>query len=183
VRERAAVAAGPSPCCMRLAALICATLVVSPAFAQETRRALVAEEEAARARSLTPPAPEPGERLVGRFDGPPQSGWLPSFGGLIPGGGLNVGAIYTRFFGDASTWNARGVYSIKGFSLFSAQVVTPGLVTDRVHVRTYASFSNGPKVEFFGVGNDSQETNRFVYAQRRTMRASRPRCGRAGSSC
>lgn len=155
---------------MRLAALIVWTLVVSSpvlAAAQDTRASILAEQEAARARSLTPPQPEPGERLVGLFDGPPQSGWLPSFGGLIPGGGLNVGAIYTRFFGDASTWQARGVYSIHGFALVSGQVLVPGLWRDRAQLRLYGELNNGPRVEFFGIGNDSHEANRAFYAQRR----------------
>lgn len=139
---------------------------VPGAAAQTTRAEQLAAEEAARARQLTPPGPQPGERIISLFDGPVTTGATASFGGLIPGANFNAGVAYTRFFRDTGSWTARGVYSIRQFWLLEASSRLPRLWDNRLEITARAAIADGPRVEFFGIGNATPEDARVFYGHR-----------------
>lgn len=140
--------------------------MIPAAAAQTTREEQMAAEEAARARQVTPPGPQPGERIISLFDGPITTGFTASFGGLIPGSNFNAGVAYTRFFKDTGSWTARGVYSIRQFWLTEASSRLPKMWNDRLEITTRAALADGPRVEFFGIGNSTPEDARAFYGHR-----------------
>jgi hypothetical protein len=134
--------------------------------APSTREEQLAAEEAARARQVTPPGPQPGERIISLFDGPVTTGATASFGGLIPGANFNAGIAYTRFFKDTGSWTARGVYSIRQFWLVEGSSRLPRMWDDRLEITTRAALADGPRVEFFGIGNATPEDAQVFYGHR-----------------
>jgi hypothetical protein len=94
------------------------------------------------------------------------TGVTASFGGLIPGANFNAGVAYTRFFRDTGSWTARGVYSIRQFWLVEGSSRLPPMWDDRLEITACAAIADGPRVEFFGIGNASSEDAQVFYGHR-----------------
>ena len=60
------------------------------------------------------------ERL---FDTP--NGFYPWFDSVYSGGGFTLGSGYRHYYGDQTSWSARGLFSAKAYKL--AEVVTDGI--------------------------------------------------------
>src|SRR5689334_12647631 len=109
-------------------ALACLGLTM-PASAQETRAAVIADEQADKAKELRPYEPSRAERLITRavrgFAAPP-TGFYPAFGSVYSGGGFALGPGYRRYYGDRSTVDARLLYSIRSYKLAEVGTNSPG---------------------------------------------------------
>jgi hypothetical protein len=127
------------------------------AAAQETREAIIAAAQAAKARDLKPYVPNTAERIAGdlkkRLLDTPH-GFYPWFDSVYSGGGLTGGAGFRRFVGDQSFIEARGLFSAKAYKL--AEIATGSLgPSRRFEVRAAGGWRDATQVAFYGVGNDT----------------------------
>jgi hypothetical protein len=130
----------------------------SPGFAQETREAQIAAEQAEKAKQLHPYVPSKAEqmfiRLTRGFIETP-SGFYPSFGSVYGGGGFTLGAGYRRFYGDRALWNVRGLYSIRSYKLVELSTVSPGHAKGRLDLFAQTGWRDATQVAFYGLGMDT----------------------------
>ena len=143
------------------ARVVCVLLVAASwpitAAAQETREAIIAAAQAAKAQELRPYEPSKAERIAsdlkGRLLDTPE-GLYPWFDSVYSGGGLTGGAGYRRFIGDASFVDVRGLFSAKAYKLI--EVATGSLGTRRrLELRAAGGWRDATQVAFYGVGNNS----------------------------
>jgi hypothetical protein len=138
--------------------LIAAAPIWPPAAAaQETREAIIAEAQAAKARESQSYTPSKAEQIAGEvknrlLDTP--EGWYPWFDSVYSGGGLTGGAGYRRFTGDRSFVDARGLFSAKAYKLVEVATGTLG-PRRRFEVRAAGGWRDATQVAFYGVGNDT----------------------------
>ena len=140
-------------------ALLVAAMCPAAAAAQETREAIIAEAQAAKARAVRPYEPSKAERIASdiknRLLDTPE-GFYPWFDSVYSGGGLTGGAGFRRFFGDASFVDARGLLSMKAYKLI--EVATGSLGPKRrLEVRAAGGWRDATQVAFYGVGNDTAQ--------------------------
>ena len=143
------------------ARVFCALLVAASwpitAAAQETREAIIAAAQAAKAQELRPYEPSKAERIASdlkdRLLDTPE-GFYPWFDSVYSGGGLTGGAGYRRFIGDASFLDVRGLFSAKAYKL--VEVATGSLgARRRFEVRAAGGWRDATQVAFYGVGSDT----------------------------
>lgn len=140
-----------------------------PAIAQETRADVIAEEQAEKATRLRPYEPSRAQRLITRglrgFTAPPP-GFYPTFGSIYSGGGFALGPGYRRYYGDRSTLDARGLYSIRSYKLAELGTNSPGHAGGRVDLYARAGWLDATQVSFYGLGPDSSKDNRTSFRLR-----------------
>jgi hypothetical protein len=146
---------------------LCLLSATAPAVAQDTRAAVIGEEQAEKAKTLRPYEPNRAERLVTRatrnlLESP--GGFYPSFGSVYSGGGFTVGAGYRRFYGDRAIWNAGGLYSIKNYKLLEVSTLSPGHASGHVDLYARTTWRDAPSISFYGTGPDSLSENRTPFA-------------------
>ncbi len=148
-----------APC---VAALL-VTLLLSPGAleAQESREAVVAAAQVEKAGRVAPYTPDPAERLAlavkkTLIDSP--SGLYPLFSSVYSGGGFTLGGGFRRFYGDRTFWDAKGLYSIKGYKLAELSTDSLGHAGGRLDLHARAGWRDATQVDFFGVGNASPQT-------------------------
>ncbi len=140
--------------------LVVVPLVLIPvlAFGQETREATIAAEQQEKAARLAPPRINKAEQLLltvrqSLIEQP--NGFYPYFGSVYSGGGFTLGAGYRQFTGDRTHWNIAGLYSIEGYKLIEASVVSPGHASGRIDLRASTGWRDATRVEYHGLGIDS----------------------------
>jgi hypothetical protein len=125
------------------------------AEAQDTRAGVIAQAQAEKAARLAPYVPSKGERIAAdiqeRFLGAP-SGLHPWFDSVYSGGGFTLGAGYLRFVGDRTSWDARGLYSIKSYKRFELAAASLGHAHDRVDFGAVGGWRDATQVSFYGIG-------------------------------
>jgi hypothetical protein len=145
------------------AAAMTAVLSAGAAAAQETRTALIAQQQADKAAHLHAYEPSKPEQVLNRvqslFAGPP-SGPFPAFGSVYGGGGVTLGAGYRKYYADRSWWEVKGLYSIKNYKLFEVSTTSPGHLRDRLVVGAVAGWRDAPRVGFYGLGTDTDVRDR-----------------------
>lgn len=146
---------------MNVPARTCAALIAigwawAPivAVAQDTRAALIAEAQAAKARGVAPYQPNQAERIAADlkrrlFETP--NGFYPWFDSVYSGGGFTAGAGYRRFVGDQTFVDVRGLLSGKAYKLAEVAVDSLGL-NPRIEVRAVGGWRDATQVAFYGVG-------------------------------
>ncbi len=149
---------------MTTAAAVAILVAGAPAaFAQETRAAEHAAQQAAKADRLHPYEPTPLERKIERaarirdmFAAPVY----PFIGSAFDGGGLAVGPGYRARFRDTGTLDAHAAWSMKGYRSAVGILRLPDLAAHRVTLDLHASWLDAPRVAFFGAGSGSLESDR-----------------------
>src|SRR5688500_15324020 len=149
---------------MSVAARTCAVLITvgcawvpTVAAAQDTRAALIAEAQAAKALNGVPYEPNQAERIASSikqrlFDTP--QGLYPWFDSVYSGGGVTAGAGYRRFIGDRTYVDARGLLSGKFYKLAEFAVDSidqPGPFA----LSAVGGWRDATQVAFYGVGGDT----------------------------
>ena len=112
-----------------LAALLLIVAHAEFAAAQESRAAIVAAEQAEKARTLAPYVPNRAERIfvaLQREVLQDPSGFYPTFASVYSGGGLTLGGGYRRFYGDRTHADVKGMYLDEGIQARSRSAPTPG---------------------------------------------------------
>jgi hypothetical protein len=143
----------------------------TPAFAQDSRAAAIAAEQAEKAKRLRPYEQSRAERLITRavesFSEPP-TGFYPTFGSVYSGGGFALGPAYRRFYGDRSTVDARGLISIRNYKLAELGTNSPGHADGHVDLYARASWLDATRVSFYGLGPESLKDSRTTFRLRET---------------
>ena len=143
-----------------LVALLMCIGTSSAAIAQESREALIASQQAEKARKLQPYVPTGAERLLVRakevFISQP-SGFYPYFDSVYSGGGFTLGAGYRQFYGDRSHVDLKGLYSISGYKLIELSTNSWGHADGRLDLNARGGYRDATQVAYHGIGNDSPE--------------------------
>jgi hypothetical protein len=151
--------------CCRAACLTLASLgAAAPAFAQDTaadsRAAIIAAQQAEKARSLQPRVPHRAERIVkwvqDEFIDEP-SGFYPVFGSVYSGGGFALGAGYRRYYGDNTHWDAKLLQSIRNYRLIEVSTSSWNHAGGRLDLQARAGWRDAPGVAYYGLGIDSPD--------------------------
>jgi hypothetical protein len=137
------------------------TLVVvscGPAAAQDSRATIIAAEEAEKAKTIQPYAPNGAERLLVRLKHEfleEPSGVYPYFGSVYSGGGFTLGAGYRQFYGDRTHADVKGMYSFKGYKLLEVSTDSWGHADGRLDLHARAGWRDATQIAFHGIGMDS----------------------------
>jgi hypothetical protein len=93
-----------------------------------------------------------------------REGFFPWLGGIMPGGWVAGGGGYRRTLARGVKVDARAGISIRNYKLFDAGVHVP-VVADRFSVDVRTRLLDAPRVQFYGLGNDTAEADvtRFDY--------------------
>jgi hypothetical protein len=148
---------------LQLAAMLLPVLVVgnvAPAAGQESRRAIIAGEQADKSKTLQPYVATAVERWYTRIkhelvDEP--SGVYPYFGSVYPGGGFTLGAGYRQFYGDRTHVDVKGMFSLKNYKLIEVSTDSWGHANGRLDLHARAGWRDATQVAFHGIGIASPE--------------------------
>ena len=147
--------------------LICVALGDAPASQAETRAGLIAAQQAAKARSLTPPELSKAERVTDwiqrRFLTERPRGVIPYFDSVYGGGGFTLGAGYRQAFADRSLWLVRGLFSLKGYKQLEFDVVSSVHPTERVTLGATVGWRDATRVGYYGLGMQTRQSDRVDF--------------------
>ena len=133
---------------------------VGPALAQDSRSAVIAAEQAAKAKTLQPYVPNRLEhtlvQLKREFLEEP-SGLYPYFGSVYSGGGFTLGAGYRQFYGDRTHVDVKGMYSLKSYKLIEVSTDSWGHADGRLDLHARAGWRDATQIAFHGIGTASPE--------------------------
>ena len=141
-----------------LSVVLASAIAPAVAVAQETRAAEIAEAQAAKAGQATSYEPSKAERVatdLKRFFLETPSGFYPWFESVYSGGGLTLGAGYRQFYGDRTSWDARGLYSAKSYKRIELATNSLGLAQGRLDLHAIGGWRDATEVSFYGVGGDT----------------------------
>jgi hypothetical protein len=141
------------------------------ASAQDSRAALIAAQQAAKAKELKPHQLSGGERLFLGFKEDFidfRNGFYPYFASVYSGGGFTLGAGYRRYYGDNTQWNLRGLYSIKSYKLIELSTDSVGHGVGRFGWHARTGWMDATQVAFYGLGMDSPEDGRTNFRMKKT---------------
>jgi hypothetical protein len=144
--------------------LLVSTFTAPPASAQETRAEEIAQKQAEKAKNLQPNVPGKGERFLNWLQAhadDPNTVYL-TFGGLYPSAGFAPGIAMRHAFGDARFTAGVG-YSLKSYKMAQASLGWPELFGDKLDVNTRVRWTDATQVPFYGVGNESEKSDRVAY--------------------
>jgi hypothetical protein len=163
----------------------CVSLLILPASAaaQQTRAAVIAEAQAAKAEQVQPYVPSKAEQVASNLkrrllESP--NGFYPWFDSVYGGGGFTLGGGYRQFYGDRTYWTARGLFSAKSYKL--AELVTDSfdLARGRVDLHGVVGWRDATQVAFFGVGGDTTTADQSNFRMKQTYVGGTARAGGRG---
>ena len=147
--------------CGRVVALSLLWLVIAvlanPArsHAQQLRADVIAAEQAQKAGRLGIAPPTRAEQTVARFRETflqPRDGLYPYVDSVYGGGGLTLGAGFLRYYGDRSTVDVRGLYSVKNYKLVEVTTLSPGHLQGRLELGARVGWRDATQVGYYGLG-------------------------------
>lgn len=149
----------------------CLVLTALPVRAQESRAAILADAQAAKAQAATPPEASFLEKLIGYIDRndlldrfADGDGFYPFVGGITSGGGLAFGGGYRRHFFDyGAEIQASAAMSSKDYRELALQFRHPRLWNDRLEVSGDVTYRFFPEERFYGLGRDSLLADRVSF--------------------
>ena len=150
---------------IRAGLAICVLIVCAAGVAaQDTRTALIAAQQAAKAKAMAPPPLSKAELVTDwiqqRILTERPHGIIPYFDSVYGGGGLTLGAGYRQAFADHSLWIVRGLYSAKQYKLIEFDVVSSVHPKERVTVGATVGWRDATQVGFYGLGMDTRQSDR-----------------------
>jgi hypothetical protein len=149
------------PALRRAAAILIVLCAAAPISGQESRESEIAAKQAKKAQDLKPYVPPKPERLIAEFRRQAieePSGFFPFLDSPYRGGGFTLGGGYRQFFGDASSWDVKGAYSIKNYKLLESAAHVP--LGDRGRVGLRVGWFDAPQVAYYGLGIDTSSDAR-----------------------
>ncbi len=132
-----------------------------------SRTALIEQQQDAKAQTLTPAAPGKAERYVNDLSEIMLSGqmhWHPFWQSAYSGGGFTIGAGYMRFVSPYNTVDFRGSITPSGYKRLEAQLLAPGLFSQRGTLSVLGGWREATQVGFYGFGMSSSLDNRANYS-------------------
>ena len=143
-----------------LGAMALLLAVTAVAAAQDSRAAMIAAQQADKAKRLQPYVPNRAEevliKLKREFLEQP-SGLYPYFGSVYSGGGFTLGAGYRQFYADRSHVDLKGMYSLKGYKFLELSSDSWGHADDRLDLHARVGWRDATQIAFHGIGNSSPE--------------------------
>jgi hypothetical protein len=147
------------PCASVVVVAVLAVLAVPPAAGQDTRAGSIAEAQAAKAGRPEPYIPGKAERVAAavkhRLLETPE-GFHPWFDSVYSGGGFTLGGGYRRFYGDRTSWDARGLFSVKQYMRVELSSDSIGISEGRLDLHVVGGWRDATQVSFYGVGGDTK---------------------------
>ena len=128
------------------------------ADAQDTRAAIIAAEQAAKAQAVAPYVPNGAERMLVTLQREflqDPNGLYPLFASVYSGGGFTLGGGYRRFYGDRTHADLKGLYSMKGYKLVEVSTDSWGHADGRLDLHARAGWLDATQVAYHGLGMDS----------------------------
>src|SRR5687768_7684558 len=153
---------------MRVSVILLALLFsVTGVSAQSTRVEAIAEQQAAKAKSLDVEGPSKAEQVNRQVLLSPLlsggDGVYPWFGTVFSGTGMAVGVGYLKRLENAAYVDVQTGYSVNSSRMARVTVAAPELIYDLVQVDATAQWLDARNVSFYGSGPDSSRTSRMRY--------------------
>lgn len=171
----------PLAAALGLAAVFCVG-VARPSPAQETgaapsqsRTEVIDKERAEKLAELWPERQNAMVDLVNGFaerglkegldSGKGSNGLQVTLGGMRAAQGMSFGVGYRRsdFFRDHLGYRATVRGTVWGAYMADFNVDFQGLQTERTYLQWYTKYEHSPRIDFFGIGNDTTNSNRTSY--------------------
>ena len=146
--------------------LVALGLVPGSVAAQESREALIAAAQAAKAAQAAPHVPGGAEKLLLKLKREfleEPSGFHPVFESVYSGGGFTLGAGYRQFYGDRTFWDLKGLYSLTSYKLADLSTHSLGHAGGRLDLHARAGWRDATQVDYFGLGIDSPQSTESNY--------------------
>ena len=152
-------------------ALIPAVLAQPAEPAPESRSATIAAQQQEKSGKLEQPRPDRVEALVRRAQAlflEFPSGFYPYFASIYHGGGLTLGGGYRKFFGDNTSWNVQGLYSVKNYKLIEGSVQSRDHLSKRLSFGSKLGWRDATQVGYYGLGMSSSQDARTNFRFQQT---------------
>ncbi len=154
--------------------LLCA--ILSAALpAQEARIASredsIAAQQAEKAQVLEAPKPNRAEAWVQKAENMlllEPSGFFPYFDSVYQGGGLTGGAGYRKFYGDNSSWEVKGLYSVLNYKLIEGSTLSRDHWNGKLTFGSRLGWRDATQVGYYGLGPRSNEQDRSTFRFQQT---------------
>ena len=120
---------------------------------------------------MKPPEPDKAEALVRRVEAiflESPSGFYPYFASVYHGGGLTGGAGYRKFYGDNTSWNVQGLYSIKNYKLIEFATESRDHLAKRLSFGSKLGWRDATQVGYYGLGIQSNQDDRTNFRFQQT---------------
>jgi hypothetical protein len=137
--------------------------------AQESRTDEHIKKQQEKSKALHTYVPNKAEDWVlkiekwGLLSGTGTKGIYPFFGSAYSGGGFALGVGWRQGVGDTGLFDLHGAYSIRGYQLYDTSMRLPEVGSGRVKTILHAKYQYADEVSFFGIGNDSLESNKTAF--------------------
>ena len=132
-----------------------------PAQAEgETRTGTIEAQQKAKSGELKPYEPNKAELWVKKIEEMFLTGnvkWHPFFTSAYGGGGFTLGAGYLTHVRDYDTLDVRGSYTFSNYKRIETEYIAPRLFGRRARLSVLGGWREAPQVNFFGIGNDSNQ--------------------------
>src|SRR5688572_14820623 len=146
---------------------IIALLLASTAAAQSTRVDTIAEQQAEKAKELSPEGPSDAERIIRQVLLSPLlsggDGVYPWFGSVYGGSGMGLGVGYLKRLENASYINLQTGISINTSMVIRGTFAAPELWRGMLQVDANIQWLDAHDVAFYGYGQDSSKETRDSY--------------------
>jgi hypothetical protein len=147
--------------------IVCAATRVAMAQTPEpTRREVLEQEQAEKAKNLHPYVLTTTERLLNKFEDITVNGvmrWHPFFDCAYHGCGFSPGIGYMSHVSPYNLLDVRGNYSILGYKKVEAEFIAPRIFERRGELSVLGGYREATQVAFYGFGIDSSRDNRANY--------------------
>jgi Omp85 superfamily domain len=133
---------------------------------EQTREAVVEQEQAEKVKTLHPYVLTTGERLMNKVEDITVYGglhWHPFFESAHVGAGFTLGAGYMHHVSPYNLIDVRGSYSILGYTRAEAEFIAPRMFQRRAELSVLGGYREATQVAFYGFGTDSVKENRANY--------------------
>ena len=154
------------------AALVVAMVALATtAFAQDTREAERAAQQAQKAaelRSYEPTLLERRVEKIGNLLDTKKGPMYPFIGSVTSGGGMALGPGYVARFGDTGELDAHAAWSFRNYKTAETTLTLPRFANNRVGVEMRASWLDAPSMAFYRNGHDSLKSERSDLSYRTT---------------
>jgi surface antigen Omp85-like protein len=134
---------------------------------QPTRREVIEQEQAEKAKDLHPYVLTATERALNKLEDITVNGvmrWHPYFEGAYHGSGFTLGAGYMHHVSPYNLLDVRGSYSIKGYKRMEAEFIAPRMFQRRAELSVLGGWREATQVAFYGLGTDTPQENRTNYS-------------------
>ena len=146
---------------------IIALLLASTAAAQATRVDTIAEQQAEKAKELSPEGPSDAERIIRQVLLSPLlsggDGVYPWFGSVYGGSGMGIGVGYLKRLENASYFNLQTGISINTSMVIRGTFAAPEIWRGMLQMDANIQWLDAHDVAFYGYGQDSSKETRDSY--------------------